>query len=210
MSKKKKLKYYVVIKGIQPGIYESWAECQKQVDGFPGAKFKSFEDPEQAKFAFLNGFESPVKAESKIKSRPLIKLNPPIADSISVDAAWNTKTLDMEYQGVYTQTKQLIFRQGPFAHGTNNVGEFLAIVHALAYCKNNGISLPIYSDSRNAINWVKKKHHKSLLEPDEKNKKIFELLSRAESWLKNNTYANEILKWETAEWGENPADFGRK
>ena len=134
----------------------------------------------------------------------------PIMNSVSVDAAWNTFTLEMEYQGVRTDTKELIFRKGPFKDATNNVGEFLAIVHALAYLKKTNSSLPIYSDSRNAIKWVKNKEHRSKLEKTKLNEEVFDLLDRAVYWLKNNSGPNKILKWETKAWGENPADFGRK
>jgi ribonuclease HI len=76
--------------------------------------------------------------------------------------------------------------------------------------KKNNIPIPVYSDSRNAINWVKNKKHKSLLVRAQKNEELFELLDKAELWLQTNTYPNKILKWETKAWGENPADFGRK
>lgn len=41
----------------------------------------------------------------------------------------------MEYRGVDTKTRKQIFIQGPFEEGTNNIGEFLAIVHGLALLK---------------------------------------------------------------------------
>lgn len=207
---KKATKFYVVISGAKPGIYDNWEDCRRQIEGYPSAKYKSFASRREAEYAFKNGWESITGSSPKPRPSGFFPINGPILKSISVDAAWNTKTLDMEYQGVHTATGETIFRQGPFQDGTNNVGEFLAIVHALAYCKQNNLDLPIYSDSRNAIKWVKMKHHRSLLEPTERNKKIFNLLTRAEDWLKNNSYSNKILKWETAEWGENPADFGRK
>jgi ribonuclease HI len=116
----------------------------------------------------------------------------------------------MEYQGVYTASKKLIFHMGPFEEGTNNIGEFLAIVHALALCKKENIKLPIYSDSITAISWIKKKKANSKLVSTEKNEKLFDLIERAEKWLKENTYSNQILKWLTQVWGEIPADFGRK
>lgn len=207
---KKGTKFYVVINGVKPGIYDNWEECRRQIEGFPSAKFKSFSSRAEAEYAFKSGWDPKTDSSPKPRHSKLFPVSGPNLKSISVDAAWNTKTLEMEYQGVHTDTGETIFRQGPFQDGTNNVGEFLAIVHALAYCKQNGLDLPVYSDSRNAINWVKKKHHRSLLEPSERNRKIFDLLARAENWLKNNNYPNKILKWETSEWGENPADFGRK
>ena len=116
----------------------------------------------------------------------------------------------MEYRGVYPPTMQEIFRIGPLKKGTNNIGEFLALVHGLALLKQKGSDLPIYSDSRNAIGWVKKKKCKTLLEREPVNEPIFDLIERAEKWLNTNTYTTPILKWETSEWGEIPADFGRK
>ena len=107
-------------------------------------------------------------------------------------------------------TGQEIFHRGPFPEGTNNIGEFLAIVSGLVYLKQNGLSLPLYSDSRNAIAWVKAKKVATLLKPSAKNKDLFDLLDRAVAWLHNNSYDTRILKWETKAWGEIPADFGRK
>jgi len=73
-----------------------------------------------------------------------------------------------------------------------------------------GKPIPVYSDSRNAILWVKNRKCKTLLKPVPANAPLFELIARAEKWLHENTYANPVLKWDTAEWGEIPADFGRK
>jgi ribonuclease HI len=128
-----------------------------------------------------------------------------------VDAAWNSVNKDMEYQGIFYKTDKRIFHLGPMPHGTNNIGEFLAIVHALGYCLKHGLlEMPVYSDSRNAIAWVKAKQCKTNLEQGPKTQPIFDLIHRAEHWLKNNMYSNPVLKWETKSWGENPADFGRK
>jgi len=116
----------------------------------------------------------------------------------------------MEYRGVYTKTGEEIFRQGPFKEGTNNIGEFLALVHGLAFLKQMNSSLPIYTDSKTALAWVKAKKAKTKLEKSGVNATLFELVSRAEVWLQQNEYTTEILKWETSVWGEIPADFGRK
>lgn len=95
-------------------------------------------------------------------------------------------------------------------YGTNNIGEFLAIVHGLALLKQKGFDMPIYSDSVNAINWIKQKKCKTKLPRDAKTEELFRLIERAEKWLCENTYTTRILKWETKQWGEIPADFGRK
>lgn len=91
-----------------------------------------------------------------------------------------------------------------------NPFEFPAIVHALALCRKNGTDLPIYSDSRNAISWVKEKIARTNHKRSAKNKTLFDMINRAEKWLREHDYPNQILKWETKAWGENPADFGRK
>ena len=136
--------------------------------------------------------------------------SPYIVDSIAVDAACSGNPGDMEYRGVYVPTRQEIFRIGPFPEGTNNIGEFLAIVHGLALLKKKNSSLPIYSDSANALLWVKNKKCKTKLQRNERNSPIFDLIERAEKWLETNTYTTPLLKWETRKWGEIPADFGRK
>ena len=100
---------------------------------------------------------------------------------------------------------------GPFKKGTNNIGEFLALVHGIALLKNkNKEDIPIYSDSRIAMSWIKQKRCKTNMHFDASNKDLLELIKRAETWLKENTFKNPILKWETKAWGEIPADFGRK
>ena len=116
----------------------------------------------------------------------------------------------MEYRGVDTKTKKELFKQGPFEEGTNNIGEFLAIVHGLAFLKQNTSNRIIYTDSRTALSWVKKKTCNTKLEKADKNKTLFELVDRAVNWLKTNDYKTVIVKWETKAWGEIPADFGRK
>ncbi|HMO32034.1 MAG TPA: ribonuclease H family protein [Lacibacter sp.] len=208
----KKSKYYVVWKGREPGVYTSWDDCRQQVEGFAGAMYKAFETRAAADAALQ---EPPARHVFKKDKQPAASrrtgAGTPIHDSIVVDAAWNSVQKDMEYQGIFYKTGKRIFHNGPLANGTNNIGEFLAIVHALAYCQKHQLpTLPIYSDSRNAIGWVKQKKCKTNLEESARTQHIFELIRRAEQWLQQHTYRNPILKWETADWGENPADFGRK
>ena len=211
---KGKSKYYVVWRGLNPGIYDNWAECKMQVDGQGDAKYKSFETRDLAVEAFDKGFGEYIKKGEGSKSAPSFGttrvVGDPIKHTLAVDAACSGNPGPMEYRGVYTATGQEYFRIGPFDMGTNNVGEFLALVHGLAFLKKQNSNLPIYSDSRNAIAWVKKKQCKTMLLRTARNEQIFDLIERAEKWLKENTYTTEILKWETDVWGEIPADFGRK
>ncbi|MBN8641015.1 MAG: viroplasmin family protein [Flavobacteriales bacterium] len=208
-----KKKFYVVWDGIETGIFDSWEKCKSVITNYPQAKFKSFQTLEMAKEAYSGNYYEYVGkkiVETSLSKEELLKIGKPILDSISVDAACSGNPGVMEYRGVNTKTKEQLFIMGPFENGTNNVGEFLALVHGISLLKKKGISLPIYSDSRNAISWVKQKVCKTNLEKNESNAKLFELISRAEIWLKNNSYENKILKWETKAWGEIPADFGRK
>ena len=208
---KQKPKFYVVWHGRKAGVFHSWDKCKEQIEGFAGAKYKSFESLTEANKAFEQAPQQFIGTQKPTsKPQKLNLVGKPLDNSLSVDAAWNTATGDMEYQGVITKTKQLIFRQGPFQDGTNNIGEFLAIVHALAFLKKENSNLPIYSDSKTAISWLKKKKANTKLAETPRNQPLFDLLERAEKWLRDNEYPNKVLKWETEFWGENPADFGRK
>lgn len=207
-----KKKYYVVWKGAKPGIYESWADCKKQIHGFDGAMYKSFENEEIAKKAF---FENAIKhVRSKQNKSGYIdspkKVGSPIVPSISVDAACSGNPGVMEYRCVDTYSKKELFKGGPFPEGTNNIGEFLAIVHALSFMKKQESNLPIYTDSTIAMKWVHIKNAKTKLEKTPLNIELFDLIDRATAWLNTNSWQNPILKWETKSWGEIPADFGRK
>jgi ribonuclease HI len=208
----KKQKYYVVWQGRKTGIFTDWRDCEKQIKGLEGAQYKSFDSLKEAETAIGRSYWEFVKkggAKPALKTAPA-SVGKPILNSLVVDAAWNTASGDMEYQGFYLQTRERLFLQGPYADATNNIGEFLAIVHALAYLQKHTSDIPIYSDSKTAISWVKKKHANTKLELTPRNKPVFELLQRAERWLAVNSFKNPILKWETEYWGENPADFGRK
>lgn len=132
------------------------------------------------------------------------------ADAIAVDAACSGNPGPMEYRGVDLATGATVFHFGP-VHGTNNIGEFLAIVHALALLKQQGISKTVYSDSRNALLWIKGRKCKTTLKRNARTENLFQLIERAENWLNTHDWSDiPLLKWQTSRWGEVPADFGRK
>jgi len=203
-------KFYVVWKGIKPGIYDNWKECELQVKGVEGAVYKSFPDPEQARQALLGDWKDYMKKKvSKIKISN-VGVGNPVLESISVDAACSGNPGIMEYQGVDTRSGIRLFHKGPFSLGTNNLGEFLGIVHALAYLHKIDSLVPVYTDSRTALKWLKEKTVKTKLPRDAKTEALFELIDRALVWLNTHEYQNAVLKWDTENWGEIPADFGRK
>lgn len=204
-----KKNFYVVWNGVKPGVYDSWNECKKQVSGYDGAIYKSFASKDLAEKAYN---ENPwlyvgKNAQKTTQKKDWSKVD---KNSLSVDAACSGNPGLMEYRGVYIQTGEQVFHQGPFEYGTNNIGEFLALVHGLALLKQKGTNIPIYSDSVNAIKWVKEKKCKTKLERVPENMDLFYMIERAEKWLREHTYTTKIIKWETSEWGEIPADFGRK
>lgn len=207
-----KQKYYVVFRGVRPGIYETWENCKEQVQGYPGAQYKSYATLMEAQEAYAQGSIIPNKSiKRKASSSPKSK-EPILVPSISVDAACSGNPGLLEYRGVWTDNATSeIFRIGPVQQGTNNIGEFLAIVHALALIhKNNWTTYPIYTDSMTAMAWVRKKKANTKLVMTKRNEVLFELIQRAEQWLHNHSYQSLILKWDTVHWGEIPADFGRK
>ena len=209
----KKGKFYTVWKGKKPGIYETWKDCKKAIDGCKGAQYKSFATFELAKKAYngnYDDYKGKKKPGEELSKEQLLRIGQPNYNSISVDAASSGNPGIMEYQGVDTKTKKKLFKQGPFEQGTNNIGEFLALVHGLAYLKERNSNRLIYTDSRTAMSWVRKKKCNTKLEKNTKNEALFELVRRAEDWLKKNAYHTPIVKWETKAWGEIPADFGRK
>lgn len=211
MSKKK---YYVVWEGKKRGVFTSWAACKQSIDGHPGAQYKSFANLDMAQKASKGNYEDYKGVNTKKKEltdKEKAAFGKPIPNSIAVDAACSGNPGLMEYRGVATSTSTQLFIQGPYKSGTNNIGEFLALVHGLAWLKNKKQpTMPIYSDSKIAISWVRQHKCNTKLPVNEDTKVLFDLIERAELWLKNNSFQNPILKWETKAWGEIPADFGRK
>ena len=220
----KKQKYYVVWQGKEPGIYTDWEQCKEQVVGVQGAQYKAFGTMAEAEAAFAHSYSEAVEFTSGSTTNPASALiidenglttirpgtaNPPVLDALAVDAACSGNPGVMEYQGIYIPTRTQVFHFRA-EYGTNNIGEFLGIVHGLAYLKKHHLNQIIYSDSVNAIGWVRQKVCKSKLPVNARTAELWDYIHRAEAWLNNNTYTTEIRKWDTDHWGEIPADFGRK
>lgn len=262
-----KRKFYVVWEGREPGIYDNWEDCQEQINGYSGAKYKSFRSQEEAVAAYRGSGEeeesllthialknlekiSEIKSEAGFSAsfqqqslfepiaqpiaqsitqpncqQTIISASRPISKSkidysqipeinltaIAVDGACAGNPGLMEYRGVKVATGEEIFHIGPLDEGTNNVAEYLALIHALAMLfKQNDSTTPIYTDSATAVSWVRNRGCRTQLKPTDKNKKIFEMLARANLWIRSHSPMNPILRWNTPLWGEIPADFGRK
>lgn len=206
----KKQKYYVVWRGIKPGIYTSWEECKKQTIGFEGAQYKSFTTLEDAKQAYSKSYWEIANLKGKKNLLELNTNDKPILPSISVDAACAGNPGTLEFQGVYTETQTPLFQRGPYKMGTVNIGEFLAIVLGLAWLKKNKLDYPIYTDSKTAMAWIKKRQVNTKLQWTKENEELLKAVHSSIKWLKENKFDNKILKWKTDIWGEIPADYGRK
>lgn len=212
-----KKKFYVVWEGKQRGIFDNWNDCRKSVEGFGGALYKSFSSREEAVEAFkmpYGGCTSKTKkqksGQKKACTTSSYRAKP--SSGIAVDGACSRNPGSAEYRGVRIDSGEVCFSHPPIL-ATNNIVEFLAIVHAMALClKNNDKSTPIYSDSRNAIIWVNAGKCKTTLAPSEQYAEAHALIQRAEIWLANHPLQQRppLRKWETEDWGENPADYGRK
>ena len=207
-------KYYVIWKGKETGVFSSWDKVKKLVQGVEGAKYKSFGNKAEANIAIKKKYSDYQGYNSKkiaLSDADKERFGVPIKNSLTVDAACSGNPGKMEYRGVLHHNKREVFKMGPFKNGTNNIGEFLALVHGISLLKKKGLhSLPIYSDSKIAMSWIKKKTCRTNITFDTSNSDLLTLIHRAEKWLKENSFSNPILKWETKVWGEIPADFGRK
>lgn len=221
----KQMKYYVVFKGHNPGVYDNWDEARQQTEGFPEAVCKSYPTSAEATEAYRKFSDIADRNElfrlicnvteksrtNMPSGKSDLASNPEIdKDAWAVDASCLGNPGRMEYRGVELKSGKVIFQMGPFEDATNNIGEYLALVHAMALMAKKGEYHNIYSDSRTAISWVRNRRVKTQLAPSSKNAKVFELLARASVWVNSHNFPGKIMKWQTERWGEIPADYGRK
>lgn len=215
--------YYVVWNGREPGVYDDLQDALEQVDGYPGASFKSYSSAAAATEAYRRGTAytdgrelgglllQAQRQNMPANGKPDYMSNPEVdIQGWAVDAACAGNPGRMEYRGVELISGKEIFRVGPFEQSTNNIGEFLAIVHALSLMYSRGEKHTIYSDSKTGMAWVRNRKVKTQLARNAKSEKSFRLIERALSWLNTHSYDVKIRKWDTERWGEIPADFGRK
>ncbi|MBN2744298.1 ribonuclease HI [Breznakibacter xylanolyticus] len=204
-----KKNFYVVWIGLKPGIYRTWDECKAMTQGFPNAKYMGFATLVEAQNALANGAPNADTKQNPPHPSLQNKTGNYIIDSLAVDAACSGNPGVMEYRGVHIASGQVWFHQ-KYELGTNNIGEFLAIVHGLAELKKRNLNIPLYTDSETALSWLRRKRCNSKLEINQQTTALFQIIQRAEYWLANNTWTQQVLKWDTENWGEIPADFGRK
>lgn len=209
-------KFYVVWNGHHTGVYDSWAECKLQIEGYPNARYKGFPSQEEAIAAYRGDPAEEARLITAIAAHIDDHINyeaiPEIVtDSIAVDGACAGNPGMMEYRGVDVMTGAELFHVGPLPGGTNNIAEYLALVHAIAWLQQRGLDrMTIYTDSVTGLSWLRRRAANTTVTPNATNAKVMELVARANIWLKTHRYSNPVLKWQTEKWGEIPADFGRK
>jgi ribonuclease HI len=213
-SKKSKNKFYVVWHGHEPGIYNSWAKCRAAIRGVSNARYKGFSTREAAERALGEGSAEhwgTGKHVSRLSEQALARVGQPLAPSICVDAGCDAPVGVMEYRGVQMPDRSIVFAHKPIQQATNNMGEFLALVHALGFLKKQQLDWPVYSDSVTALAWLNRRNVRSkAMAEGRTSPQADDLVRRALDWLGSNEFANPILKWQTEAWGEIPADYGRK
>ncbi len=220
-------KFYAVWVGRIPGVYLDWESCKAQVHGHPVAEFRGYATRDQAERAWRAGSRRAAAAQ-ELPSPQVALIAPTLAPAsehnrppeaptivsrptkgLTVDASCIGNPGETEYQGVDLATGQTVFRQS-VGWGTNNIGEFLAIVHGLAILAKNDDDGPIFSDSLLAIQWVRDGKSRSTHIQNPLAVRACALIVRAETWLREQPRRTSILHWKTKLWGEIPADFGRK
>ena len=216
-----KVNFYVVWKGRETGIFESWAACEQQVKGV-AAQYKGFATREEAEKALAEGAEKYIAPRSSVNRQKcnavsVTDLSPTemqqhgvLLPALAVDAACSGNPGKLEFRGVIADTGTQVFHRGPYIGGTNNIGEFLATVLGLAYLQKHNLPWVLYSDSKTAIAWIKQKKCKTQLEWNAENQELLLAVRAAEKWLSEHTWTTPIYKWNTEHLGEIPADFGRK
>lgn len=206
-------KYYGVWIGRNPGVYESWDDCKAQVDKYPNAKFSKLNatTKEEALIEFNGNAKPSEKLAHALSPGVPLKTSKPTNKILTVDGAANG--ISCEYQAVWT-TGEKVFASKVYQGGTNNIAEFLGLVSAIQYLHENNLPLVIYTDSVTAIAWVRNKSANTTARNTGKaTEELDELITKAEQYLITHSEVvkeAQILKWETKQWGEIPADYGRK
>ena len=147
-------KYYAVRVGKTPGIYLTWDDCKTMVDGFPGAKYKSFPSIAEAE-AFLEGIEY-VEA----KSTGVVKQDADVSVYAFVDGSYNIATGVYGYGGFLIANGEKYVLQGSgadveMASMRNVAGEILGSMAAVEKALELGLKeLTIYYDYMGIEMWA--------------------------------------------------------
>jgi len=213
------MKYYVVRNGKKKWIFDSWDETKVIVEWFQNAKYKSFDDYDIAKKSFDMWYDVFFgQRDKKVKKdkKEIIKNKKILTPSICVDASCMGNPGNLQYQIVDTGNLCNIYKSPIFEHWTQNIWEYMAIVHWMMILSENDFYKKykiIYSDSNTAISWIVNKKPKTSLIRDIYNIKLKNQFEKTNKWLLENTEKIkniQVIKRETKYRWEILADFGRK
>lgn len=157
-------KYYAVKNGKDgvSGVYLTWEECKAQVEGVPGAAYKSFPTPVEAA-AFLEGAPAPKTGEGKNKKKGEEPPPMPCKEGVAVayvDGSYNKATGEFSAGGVlFYNHEKVEFSQKnadpQMAEMHNVAGEIMAAVLVLRYCVEKEIpAVEIYHDYAGVGRWA--------------------------------------------------------
>lgn len=210
--------FYGVWVGRSPGVYDNWNACKAQTDKFPAAKFRKLKstDYKQALAEFNAENISPVtisQTNTSSKSKPVLDCGSlPENDILTVDGASNGH--NCEFRAVWFPSNKEVFASKVYDGGTNNIAEFLGLVFALKHLMEKKLPLKVYSDSVTAMAWFRNmKANTTAHQTGKATQELTNLIEGAEKFLQNNrdVLSNaQVLKWDTKNWGEIAADYGRK
>ncbi|MGE3297060.1 MAG: viroplasmin family protein [Porticoccaceae bacterium] len=153
-------KYYVVWVGKAPGIYSTWPEAERQIKGFPGAKFKSFPTLALAEAAYAQGKTAMVRKPASPRAKVAATGKHASADiEIYCDGACDPNPgqagtgIAIYKSGALYQLWYGLYNPA----GTNNTAELLGLHHALVFADKfsaSGQSVAILCDSKYAIECI--------------------------------------------------------
>lgn len=211
MSTQKKQKHYVVRAGHQTGIFDNRPACQQAVSWYTWAQYKSFTSLQDAEWAYTQWYQTFAGKDVRTVLAQKNNTIPWKIPSIAVDAACSWNPGVMEYRGVDVHSGQQLFFSWPWPDATVNIGEFLAIVHALSRCQQNKHDyLCLYTDSRTALSRVHHKKIKTTLTKTPHNTQLRHAIDKALARLQQHQTSLPLIKRDTKHRWEIPADFGRK
>lgn len=211
-----KNKFYVVWKGRDTGIFTSWSEVNELIKGFSGAEYKSYADQETAELEFSLGSPKGRSNDenhttTKLKEEPSDDHKAPDHECLTVDGSYLGGKKIMQYRCVWNQSKEEVFSTKPIEGGNQNIAEFLALVGAMKYrVSTKQYDLHIYSDSQTALSWVRNCKIKSSYDLSQLDEVVQERIYGALKFIAKSGVRKNLYKWDSALWGDIPADYGRK
>lgn len=211
-----KNKFYVVWKGRETGVFTDWTEVSKLIKGFRNAEYKGFANKESAELEFQLGSPSGRSKinEVKVSEKPegaSSKTKAPDYECLTVDGSYLGSKNMMQYRCVWNASGEEVFGTKPILGGNQNIAEFLALVGAMKYrVVTKQYDLHIYSDSKTALSWVRNKKIKSTYDLGQLDEIVQNRIYGALEFISKSGVAKNLFKWESALWGEIPADYGRK